>query len=85
MIRVGKTYRNLMVDLTPTDEKLKQWSRMLLRTVVSHVYGQMREEDLDNVLGAAGGRIKVAAVMVERGVSVDEARGLLQSNGGVLK
>src|SRR5919199_1219259 len=62
MIRLGKTYGNLMVDLRATNNKLRDRSERILMEVC----GTSRE-DARRVLDAAGGRGKTAIVMQRPG------------------
>jgi N-acetylmuramic acid 6-phosphate etherase len=77
MIRLGKTYGDLMVDVTGTNEKLRARSRrtVLLATGAS-------EAEVDAALAAAGGSAKVAIVSLLAGVGADEARARLEARGG---
>jgi N-acetylmuramic acid 6-phosphate etherase len=68
MIRLGKTYGNLMVDLRAWNDKLIDRSQR----IVMETTGLTREEARE-VLDAAGGRVKTAIVMARRRVSSDEA------------
>ena len=68
MIRLGKTYGDLMVDVTGTNEKLRARSR---RTVVLATGAS--EAEVDAALSAAGGSAKVAIVSLLAGVDADEA------------
>lgn len=79
MIRLGKVYGNLMVDLVPTNEKLAARSRR----IVAAVSGRSEEEAARAL--RAGGGTKVAIVMLRRGVSPSEARRLLARSGGLLR
>jgi N-acetylmuramic acid 6-phosphate etherase len=80
MVRLGKTYGNLMVDVQPTNEKLQHRARRL----VAQVAGCSREE-ADRLLGAAGGRAKTAMLMGLAGVDATQAEALLQAAGGRLR
>ncbi|MBI5836222.1 MAG: N-acetylmuramic acid 6-phosphate etherase [Candidatus Eisenbacteria bacterium] len=66
MVRLGKAYENLMVDLTATSEKLRERSRRIVMTVTGAGYAEAV-----TLLEAAGGRVKTALVM--RGLGVDRA------------
>jgi N-acetylmuramic acid 6-phosphate etherase len=79
MIRLGKVYGNLMVDLRATNQKLQDRSERIL----------METLDLDRasaaeLLGEAGGSVKTAMVMRWRGVGCDQATRLLRRAGGRL-
>jgi N-acetylmuramic acid 6-phosphate etherase len=80
MIRLGKTYGNLMVDLKATNAKLAARSER----IVAEVSGISREAARE-VLASAGGSVKVAIVMHKRGVSSAEAERLLAEANGVLR
>ncbi len=80
MIRIGKTYGNLMVDLQATNAKLEDRSERIL----CEVCGVTREEARD-LLGQSGRRVKTAIVMQKLGVSRDEADRRLAAQGGVVR
>ena len=80
MIRLGKTYGNLMVDLRATNNKLVDRSQR----IVMEVCGVTREE-ATALLDRAGKSVKLAIVMQKRGVSREEAEKLLADNGGVIR
>lgn len=80
MIRLGKTYGNLMVDLRATNDKLRDRSER----IVMEVCGVAREE-ARALLGAADGRVKLAIVMQKLGVSRAEAERALDAAGGIIR
>jgi N-acetylmuramic acid 6-phosphate etherase len=80
MIRLGKTYGNLMVDLRATNNKLVDRSQR----IVMEVCGVSREE-AKKLLASADKSVKTAIVMQKRGVSREEAERLLAENGGVIR
>ncbi len=80
MIRLGKTYGNLMVDLQATNVKLKDRSER----IVAEVCGVARDVARD-VLAASGGSVKLAIVMQRLGVDKDEAVRRLDAAGGVIR
>jgi N-acetylmuramic acid 6-phosphate etherase len=80
MVRLGKVYQNLMVDLRASNQKL--WDRGA--RVVSTVTGLERTAAMD-LLRRADGQVKVAVVMHERSVGAEQAKALLESAGGVLR
>ncbi|MFL5579191.1 MAG: N-acetylmuramic acid 6-phosphate etherase [Gemmatimonadaceae bacterium] len=80
MIRLGKTYGNLMVDLKATNVKLKDRSER----IVAEVCGVARERARE-LLAAADGRVKTAIVMHKLGVSRDEALSALEKGGGIIR
>ncbi len=80
MIRLGKTYGNLMVDLRAWNDKLIDRSQR----IVMETTGLGREEARD-VIQAADGKVKTAIVMARRQVSRDEAERLLETHNGRLR
>jgi N-acetylmuramic acid 6-phosphate etherase len=79
MVRTGKVYGNLMVDLQVTCEKLRdRGQRILMETV-----GLSREEAA-LTLDRADGHVKTAIVMAKLGVDRHEARLKLDEADGVL-
>jgi len=80
MIRLGKTYGNLMVDLRATNNKLVDRSQR----IVMEVTGVSRDE-ATKLLEAAGKSVKLAIVMQKLRASREEAERLLAQNGGVVR
>jgi N-acetylmuramic acid 6-phosphate etherase len=80
MIRLGKTYGNLMVDVEAANDKL----RARVRGIVAHATGEPPEE-VDAALAAAGGDAKVAIVSLLTGLDADSARGRLAEAGGFVR
>jgi N-acetylmuramic acid 6-phosphate etherase len=81
MIRMGKVYENLMVDLRTASRKLEERTKRVLM----HATGA-RYEETDRWLERAGGSLKVAIVMRRAGVTRSEAeRRLREAQGWVRK
>jgi N-acetylmuramic acid 6-phosphate etherase len=80
MIRLGKTYGNLMVDLRATNQKLRDRSER----IVMEVSGVSRD-DARALLERAEGRVKLAIVMHALGVERDDAERRLDAAGGVIR
>ena len=80
MVRLGKTYGNLMVDLRAWNAKLADRSERILMEAT----GVSRAEGA-RALQAAEGRVKTAIVMLRRGVSRAEAERLIQEHQGRLR
>jgi N-acetylmuramic acid 6-phosphate etherase len=80
MIRLGKTYGNLMVDLQATNDKLKDRSERIVREVCAVTMDEARA-----LLRNAAGSVKVAIVMQKLSVSSEEARRELERAGGVIR
>lgn len=79
MIRSGRVYQNLMVDVKATNEKLRDRAARIVGTLT----GLDRASALARV-EEAGGSVKLAIVMTRRGVSAGEAQTLLNCAGGHL-
>jgi len=75
MIRLGKVYGNLMVDVKPSNEKLIH----RCKKIVADATGVTLEE-AEAVLEKCEYRPKVAIIMILCGVEADEARKLLDNN-----
>ena len=77
MIRIGKTYGNRMIDLRPTNEKLRLRARRILREVAG-----LDEDSAVALLLKASGRLKPALVAALGRMSVEQADRLLAECGG---
>ena len=69
MIRLGKTYGNLMIDVAAANEKLAR----RVRRIVATASGASRQQ-VDDALEAAEGDARVAIVSLLAGVDADTAR-----------
>lgn len=72
MIRLGKTYGNIMVDLRVTNEKLQARAERAVMLVTDCTAGEAA-----NALTLSGGSVKTAILMLLRGLDADEARAAL--------
>jgi N-acetylmuramic acid 6-phosphate etherase len=80
MIRLGKIYGNLMVDLRAWTDKLIDRSQRIVMETTGLDRGAARR-----VIDAAEGSVKTAIVMARRGVAKDEAEQLLVEHAGRLR
>ena len=80
MIRLGKVYGNLMVDLVALSAKLHDRGER----IVMECCGASREEARDAIKRAEGS-VKLAIVMARRKVDAAEARRLLEAAGGFVR
>lgn len=80
MIRLGKTFGNLMVDLRATNDKLTDRSERIVAEVCA-----LSRTEARAVLARAGGRVKLAIVMHALGIERDEAARRLDEAGGVIR
>ncbi len=78
MVRLGKTYSNLMVDVRATNAKL----RARLVRLLTQATG-LDPDACADVLAESGGEVQVALVMLLAGVDVRAARQALADGGGV--
>jgi len=77
MVRLGKTYGNLMVDVAAGNEKLRARARRIVLAATG-----ASDNDVDAALEAAGGSAKVAIVSLLAGVDADMARERLTGTHG---
>ena len=80
MVRLGKTYGNLMVDLKPWNDKLADRSERIVMETTGSDRAAARA-----ALQAAEGRVKTAMVMVKLGVERGEAERLIDGHMGRLR
>ncbi len=80
MIRLGKVYGNLMVDVKVTNQKLAQRAR----GIVSQVAG-VSSEEAARLLEQTHNEVKPAIVVALLGVTPDEARARLRAANGMLR
>ena len=74
MVRIGKTYGNLMVDVQINSEKLRDRGRR----IVSSVTG-LDHDEADALLHRAKGSVKIAIVMQKAGLTYARARARLRT------
>jgi N-acetylmuramic acid 6-phosphate etherase len=80
MVRLGKTYGNLMVDLRATNSKLVHRSRR----IVSQVTGVSIDE-AEQLLARCNGEVKTAIVVHLKAIEPDEARRRLETAQGRMR
>lgn len=76
MVRTGKVYGNLMVDVSVTNAKLRDRAERLVRTITG-----ADAEQAARALTASGDRVKVAAVMVQHDLDRAAAEAALERAG----
>jgi N-acetylmuramic acid 6-phosphate etherase len=79
MVRLGKVYGNLMVDLQVTCEKLRDRGERILESMLG-----LDRAAAGELLERSGGQVKTALVMQKLGLGADEARRRLDAEGGVV-
>lgn len=80
MIRLGKTYGNLMVDLKATNQKLVIRTRRIVSTLAD-----VSETNAEAALTRCGGELKTAVVSLLLDLSADDARARLAAVNGHLR
>jgi N-acetylmuramic acid 6-phosphate etherase len=80
MIRLGKTYGDLMVDVRTSNEKLEARARRIVRLATG-----VSDDEAEEALAAAGGSAKVAVVSLLADVDADTARARLERSGGHIR
>jgi len=80
MIRLGKVYENMMIDLQMTNKKLVERSKRIVMTITGLTY-----EEAEVYLNKAGGHVKTALVMILAGVDLDEAHSRLKKADGFVR
>ncbi|MEU9452152.1 N-acetylmuramic acid 6-phosphate etherase [Streptomyces sp. NPDC048277] len=80
MIRLGKTYGNLMVDVRASNDKLRARSRRIVALATG-----AGDEEIENALTATGGEVKNAVLVILAGVDGPSAARLLEESGGHLR
>jgi N-acetylmuramic acid 6-phosphate etherase len=77
MVRLGKAFENLMVDMRPTNAKLRDRAHRIVTTA-----GGVPREEAARLLAVTGGEVKTAIVMARTGSTPDEARARIERAGG---
>lgn len=80
MIKMGKVYENMMIDLQMTNKKLVERSKRIVMTITGLTY-----EETESYLNKAGGNVKTALVMIKAKVDADEARRRLKKSDGFVR
>ena len=80
MIRLGKVYENMMIDLQMTNKKLRERAKRIIMTVAGVEY-----EEAAKLLKQSGDHVKTALVMAKAGVTKEEAKQLLLKANGFVR
>ncbi len=80
MLRTGRAYGNLMVDLMAWSDKLRDRGERIVMETCGVDRGRARD-----AIAAAGGSVKLAIVMVKAGVGKDAAQERLAAAGGLVR
>ncbi|MBO1207580.1 N-acetylmuramic acid 6-phosphate etherase [Mammaliicoccus sciuri] len=80
MVGIGKVYENLMIDVKPTNKKLKQRAVNMIQEVL-----QTTDEDSVKLFKQSDEQVKVAIVMGMHGISKEEALERLKQAKGFVR
>ncbi|MFC9278258.1 N-acetylmuramic acid 6-phosphate etherase [Streptomyces collinus] len=80
MVRLGKTYGNLMVDVRASNDKLRARSRRIVALATG-----AQDEEIEKALTESGGEVKNAILAILTGVDGPTAARLLEDSGGHLR
>ncbi len=80
MIRLGKVYENMMVDLQLTNQKLVERSKRIIMMITNVEY-----ETAAEYLEKSRGHVKTAVVMIANRMSRDEAKACLEKANGFVR
>lgn len=80
MVRLGKVYENMMIDLQMTNKKLVERSKRIVMTITGISY-----DEAGSRLEKAGGHVKTALVMIKAGVTKEEAQKRLDLADGFVR
>ncbi|MFD1030135.1 N-acetylmuramic acid 6-phosphate etherase [Metaplanococcus flavidus] len=80
MIKTGKVYKNLMVDLNASNYKLRERAKQMVCTLTEVSY-----EQAEKVLETTDFDVKLAIVMIFTGVAKEEAEALIRTSGGFVR
>lgn len=85
MIRLGKTFSNLMVDVQPTNAKLRERARRIVHEACVWMGQDLSEAEAGALLDQCAGEVKTAIVVALTGETPDAARARLQATHGSVR
>ena len=80
MVRLGRIYQGRMVEMRPTNDKLRARAERMVTELTGCAPNEAAE-----TLRAAQGRIKTAVLMILRGIEAPQAEALLSRHAGILR
>lgn len=80
MIKIGKVYDNLMVDVKPTNEKLVDRATKIISEISGCDYEKSNE-----LLKDANNNVKLAIIMATKDVDYEKASKILEKNKGFIR
>ena len=81
MVQLGKVYKNLMIDMRPSNNKLKDRSVRIIKNAL----GLPSRENAEQLLAASQGQVKAAIVMGLTGASLEHTLDALASEEGFVR
>ena len=80
MIKIGKTYQNFMIDLKPTNEKLKDRAIRIVAQIANTTHAKAFE-----TLEKCNWEVKTAVVSIVKDVDIETAKQYLKKHNGILR
>jgi len=80
MIKLGKVYKGYMVDVIPSNRKLRKRALRIIQEITG-----CESEEAETLLDKSGGNAKTSILMYMKGLSCEDARELLKRSGDSLR
>ena len=80
MVKIGKVYKNLMIDVKPTNIKLKDRAARIVAEIA-----QVKNDVALNTLEENGYNLKEAVLQIKYGITFEKAQELLKEHNGILR
>lgn len=80
MVKIGKVYKNLMIDVKPTNIKLKDRAARIVAEIA-----QVEKDIALNTLEENGYNLKEAVLQIKYGITFEKAQELLKEHNGILR
>lgn len=80
MVKIGKVYKNFMVDVKPTNIKLKDRAQRIVSEIAN-----CTQDKAKTVLETNDYQLKEAVLQIKYSLSFNEAQNLLTENNGILR
>ena len=80
MIKIGKVYKNYMIDVKPTNIKLKNRAKRIVSSIA-----ECSENEAEKILQKNGYKVKEAVIQIKYSLTLQEAVELLNKHKGVLR
>ena len=80
MVKIGKVYKNLMIDVKPTNIKLKDRAARIVAEIA-----QVEKDVALNTLEENGYNLKEAVLQIKYGITFEKAQELLKEHNGILR